>query len=116
MDAKLALARLLLGRGDRDGARELLEGVAGNFAAEGLAARMRLEDDPELGPELADALAALDADETERGLDGLLEALPPAEGEAREDVRRVIVGVLDELGVAHPLAREYRRRLATALY
>jgi thioredoxin-like negative regulator of GroEL len=28
----------------------------------------------------------------------------------------VIVGVLDELGVAHPLAREYRRRLATALY
>jgi putative thioredoxin len=115
-DAKLALARLLLGRGDRDGARDLLEGAAGNFAAEGLAARMRLEDDPELGPELADALAALDADETERGLDGLLEALPAAEGEAREDVRRVIVGVLDELGVAHPLAREYRRRLATALY
>jgi putative thioredoxin len=116
MDAKLALARLLLGRGDRDGARELLEGVAGNFAAEGLAARMRLEDDPELGPKVADALAALDAGETERGLDALLEALPGAEGEAREDVRRVIVGVLDELGVAHPLAREYRRRLATALY
>jgi putative thioredoxin len=115
-DAKLALARLLLGRGARDEARELLEGVAGNFAAEGLAARMRLEDDPELGPKVADALAALDAGETERGLDALLEALPGAEGEAREDVRRVIVGVLDELGVAHPLAREYRRRLATALY
>jgi thioredoxin-like negative regulator of GroEL len=24
--------------------------------------------------------------------------------------------VLDELGVEHPLAREYRRRLASALY
>ncbi|MDX6672365.1 MAG: putative thioredoxin [Solirubrobacteraceae bacterium] len=116
MDAKLALARLLFGRGDRDGARALLDGVAGNFAAEGLAARMRLEDDPELGPKVAEALAALDAGETERGLDALLEALPGAEGEAREDLRRVIVGVLDELGVAHPLAREYRRRLATALY
>jgi putative thioredoxin len=31
-------------------------------------------------------------------------------------VRRVVVGVLDELGVEHPLARESRRRLASALY
>jgi putative thioredoxin len=31
-------------------------------------------------------------------------------------VRRVVVGVLDELGVAHPLARDARRRLASALY
>ena len=29
---------------------------------------------------------------------------------------RVIVGILDELGVEHPLAREGRRRLAAALY
>jgi hypothetical protein len=28
----------------------------------------------------------------------------------------VIVGVLDELGVGHPLARDARRRLASALY
>ena len=29
---------------------------------------------------------------------------------------RVVVGVLDELGAEHPLARESRRKLASALY
>jgi putative thioredoxin len=114
-DAKVALARALLARGDTDGARELLDGIAGNFAGEGLAARLRLQADPELGPDLADAFAALDAGETERGLDLLLDAMRRA-GDRRDDLRRVIVGVLDELGVEHPTAREYRRRLASALY
>ena len=43
---------------------------------------------------------------------------PPAtpSGEDRERLRKVIVAVLDELGVQHPLARESRRRLAAALY
>ena len=41
--------------------------------------------------------------------------LASADG-AREDIRRVYVGVLDDLGVEHPLSRDYRRRLATALY
>jgi thioredoxin-like negative regulator of GroEL len=35
---------------------------------------------------------------------------------ARDDIRRVVVGILDELGVDNPLARESRRRLAAALY
>ncbi|MDX6699690.1 MAG: putative thioredoxin [Solirubrobacteraceae bacterium] len=116
MDAKVALARHLLARGDTEGARELLDDVAGDFAGEGLAARLRLEADPELGPKLADAFAALDSGDTERALDLLLDALASADGEGRDDVRRVVVGVLDELGVEHPTAREYRRRLAAALY
>jgi putative thioredoxin len=66
-------------------------------------------------PDLSEAFAALDGGDQERGLDLLLEALPSADG-ARDDVRRVIVGVLDELGVGHPLARDARRRLASALY
>jgi putative thioredoxin len=41
--------------------------------------------------------------------------LPAADG-ARDDIRRVVIGILDELGVDDPLAREYRRRLASALY
>ena len=40
---------------------------------------------------------------------------PRADGH-KDDVRRVVVGVLDELGVDHPLARDARRRLAAALY
>ena len=66
-------------------------------------------------PGLSEAFAALDAGDHERALDLLLAAIPNADG-ARDDVRRVVVGVLDELGVEHPLARDARRRLASALY
>jgi putative thioredoxin len=107
-DATVALARLV----GRDEALELLGNVAGSFAADGLAARLRLSDDPEL----ADAFAALDAGDTEAALDTLIAAIPASDGDRREDLRRAVVGILDELGVEHPLAREARRKLASALY
>jgi putative thioredoxin len=115
-EAAVPLARILLERGERAEAVELLENVPGSFAAEGLAARVRLEDRGE--PDLADAWAALDAADHERAIDALLAALPGADGAdgAKDDVRRVVVAVLDELGVEHPLARTARRRLAAALY
>ncbi len=112
-DAAVALARILHDRGDTEEALELLERVPGNFAADGLAARIALE--REQDADLTDAFAALDAGDQERALDLLLNALPSADGH-RDDLRRVIVGILDELGVEHPLAREARRRLAAALY
>jgi putative thioredoxin len=114
-DARLALARILHARGETEEALKLVEGVAGNFGAEGLAARIRLETAPEVDPAVRDAFAPLDQGHLERGLDALLDALPSSDGD-REDLRRAVVGVLDELGVDHPVAREYRRRLASALY
>ncbi len=116
-DAAVHLARMLHARGEPDAALELVEPIAGNFAAEGLAARIRLEQASEdvLGGEVSEAFAALDAGEHARALERLVDAVPRADG-AQEDLRRVIVAVLDELGVEHPLAREYRRRLASALY
>jgi putative thioredoxin len=113
-DAAVPLAKLLHERGDTDAALELVEPISGNFAAEGLAGRIRLERSE--APELAEAFKALDAGDEERGLDLLMQALEGAEDGARDELRRVIVGVLHELGVEHPLAREYRRRLAAALY
>lgn len=107
VDAKVALARLV----PREEALELL-GNATGFAAEGLLARLRLEDDPNL----AEAFAQIDRGEVEPGLDTLIAAIPAATGEQREDLRRAVVGVLDELGVEHPVAREARRKLASALY
>jgi len=112
-DAAVALARLLHQRGESEAALALLGNTAGSYSAEGLAARIRLEDDPEL----ADAFAALDAGEQQRGLDALIAAIAASEDQDRkDDLRRAVVGVLDELGAEHPLARESRRKLASALY
>jgi len=112
-DAAVPLARALAARGEREQALELLANVTGSFAADGLAARLRLEADAELQA----AFAALDGGELEQGLDSLIGAIPAtADPERRDDLRRSVVGVLDELGVEHPVARESRRKLAAALY
>ena len=112
-DAKVALAKLLHARGERDEAAQLLANVAGDFGGEGLAARIRLEDQDAV--DLDEAFAALDAGDRERALDLLIGAIPSADGH-KDDVRRVVVAILDELGVEDPLARDARRRLAAALY
>jgi putative thioredoxin len=112
-DARVRLARLLRERGDDDEALEVLGSAAGSFAADGLAARIRLEKAGQ--PDLAAAFEALDRGDRQAALDELLAAFPTSDG-ARDDLRRIVVGILDELGVDDPLAREYRRKLAAALY
>jgi len=113
-DAAVPLARLLHDRGDADGALALLREVPGSFAADGLAARIELEQ-AGADEDVQSAFAALDAGDPERALDLLIGYLPTADG-ARDEIRRVVIGILDELGVENPLARESRRRLASALY
>jgi len=112
-DAAVALARMLHARGERDEAQRLLQNVAGDFGGEGLAARIRLEDQDAV--DLDAAFRALDAGDVETALDLLIGAIPSANGH-KDDVRRVVVGILDQLGVDNPLARDARRRLAAALY
>jgi putative thioredoxin len=111
-DAAVTLAQMLAAAGDRDGALAVLSNVVGSFAADGLTERLRLEDDPEL----AAAFAKLDAGETEAALDALIDAIAAGDADRKEELRRVVVGILDSLGAAHPLARDARRKLATALY
>jgi putative thioredoxin len=107
--ARRELGRRLLLRGDADQARELLEGTAGDFVADGLAARARLADDDELAP----AFEAWDNGDPGTALELLQSAL--ADPERRDLVRRVMVAIFTELGPDHPLAREHRRRLSAAL-
>jgi putative thioredoxin len=114
-DAAVPLARILLSRGDADGALALVKRVPGSFAADGLAARINLQRRDGLGDDLRDAFAALDAGDPEKALDLLIGALPSADG-AKDDIRRVVIGILDEVGVDSQLARDSRRRLASALY
>jgi putative thioredoxin len=110
-DAAVSLARILIARGEDEEALAVLAPVSGDFQADALAARVRLQ----RAGALSDAFAALDRGELEQALEQLLAALPSADGR-RDDIRRVIVGELDALGPAHPLARATRRRLAAALY
>jgi putative thioredoxin len=108
--ARRDLARLLVARGEAEEALALLDGVVGDFVAEGLAARVRLSADEQLEP----AFEAWDRGDHETALELLHAAL--ADPERRDDVRRVMVAIFTELGAESPLARDYRRRLATALY
>jgi putative thioredoxin len=108
-DARRELGRMLLTRGETAEALELLEGAAGDFVAEGLAARARLANDEDLAP----AFAAWDAGNSAEALERLQDALP--DPERRDLIRRVMVAIFTELGPDHPLAREHRRRLSAAL-
>jgi thioredoxin-like negative regulator of GroEL len=45
----------------------------------------------------------------------LIEAIRPTRPD-RDDIRRVVVGILDQLGLDDPLATTSRARLASALY
>jgi putative thioredoxin len=117
-DVAVALATARLERGAEDEALEAVEGHDGDFAAAGIAARVKLAR-ADIG---ANAFAALDRGEREAALDALLDELkklPSDGGESADDtrdlLRRAIVGILADLDAGDPSARAYRRKLATVL-
>jgi len=112
-DAKLRLAIIQRKAGDLDGALTTLANAQGDFGADGLAARIRLERDGVEGATAA--FAALDGGDPQKAVDLLIDAIAAANG-SKDDLRRVVVGILDAFGVDHPFARDARRRLAGALY
>jgi putative thioredoxin len=111
-DIAVALARARLERGAEGEALEAVEGHEGDFAAVGIAARLGLAKQG-IGKE---AFASLERGDREASLDALLAEVPSADQETREQIRRAVVGILSELDPADPTAREYRKRLAAALY
>jgi putative thioredoxin len=116
--AAVNLGRMLLRRGDADGALEVLRPARTDFAADGLAARAELAQmaNGAADDELQEAFSAWDDGEPEMALERLQEALASEEDPYRRDLlRRVMVAIFTELGADHPLAKEHRRRLAAAL-
>jgi putative thioredoxin len=111
-DIAVALARKRLERGAEDDALTAVEGHEGDFAAEGIVARIGLA---KAGVASA-AFEALDRGDRTAALDVLLDAFAGADEDTREQLRRVVIGVLSELEPGDPEAIRYRRRLATALY
>jgi putative thioredoxin len=63
-----------------------------------------------------DVVAALEDGDHERALSLLLERATTAEKAARDEIRRFMVAVFEDLGQDHALSTEYRRRLAAILY
>lgn len=112
-DAAVPLAQLLHRRGELQEALDLLGTVHGSFVADGLAARIRLE--LARAADLAPAFAEVDAGNNDRALDLLIAAIRPSRPD-RDDIRRVVVGILDGLGLDDPLATTSRAKLASALY
>ena len=105
------LAHLLLRRGEPEEALAVADPLAStDFLCAGLAARARLE----LGDSApAEAFAALDDGDADRGLELLQDEVAATQAPARRDLlRRVMVGVFTELGPESELARTHRRRLA----
>jgi putative thioredoxin len=89
---------------------QFLDELTGPTASERLVAELN-----ESG-ELPEVLGALEQGEQERALALLLEAISAAEGEERERLITLTVGLFGELGNEHPLTMRYRRRLAASLY
>jgi putative thioredoxin len=119
-DLAVALAKARLERGAEDEALEAVEGHDGDFAAGGIAARVRLA----RAGIATGAFAALDRGDREAALDALIEELgrPPGNHDAelppedrRDLLRRAIIGALSDLDPSDPAARAYRRKLAAAL-
>lgn len=121
-DIAVALAKARLARGAEDEALEAVEDHEGDFAAAGIAARVRLA---KVGIG-SDGFAALDRGEREAALDALLEELQQTQGDnwsagglsaedLRDLLRRAIVGILSEVDPGDPAARTYRRKLSAAL-
>jgi putative thioredoxin len=122
-DLAVALAKARLARGAEDEALEAIAAHEGDFGGAGIAARVRLA----RAGVATDAFAALDRGERDAALDGLIEALSELSrngdavsgdldaAEARDLLRRAVVGILDEADPADPASRTYRRKLAAAL-
>jgi putative thioredoxin len=116
-DVAVALGRARLARGALAEALEAVEGHPEDFAAQGIAARVRLGE-AGIGE---DAFAALDRGQREAALDALLDELGAigdngeAPDDARDLLRQAIVGILSDVDGGDPSARDYRRKLAAAL-
>jgi putative thioredoxin len=111
--ASVALARILMRRGDLDEALGLVEPLHADFSALGLVARIKLS---QMDKEPEEAFEAWDEGDYDTALEKLQEALQSADvKDERDMLRQVMVAIFTELGPQSELASRHRRRLAAAL-
>jgi putative thioredoxin len=86
-----------------------LDGLLGPTAGEALLEELRARGEDDL-------VALLERGDYEAALELLLGRAQASEGDSRDQVRRDMVALFEELGQDDPLSVRYRRALATALY
>jgi putative thioredoxin len=122
-DLAVALAKARLERGAEEEALEAVSSHKGDFGADGIDARIRLA----RAGVAAGAFDALNRGDRDQAIDGLIETLGemPRNGgtiaadldvdEARDLLRRAVIGILSESDPGDPQARAHRRNLSAAL-
>jgi putative thioredoxin len=113
--ATVGLARVLVARGADEEARSLLATVPPDGETRRLQAELTLGQIAEGTGPLAKAATATLGRNHREALDRCLEIIAGG-GEEHDAAREAMVAIFDVLGDDHPLTREYRPRLASALF
>ena len=111
--AVAGLARLLLDRGETDEAGTLLASVPAEDGVRPMRAEVDLRRAAADAGELAAAARAALSGDHRQAMERLLAAVREGRG---DEARRLMLGVFDLLGDDAPLTREFRGRLASALF
>ncbi|HXZ58120.1 MAG TPA: thioredoxin [Gaiellaceae bacterium] len=82
----------------------------------GPSAADRLVDELTASGDLPEVVDALEQGANERALQLLVEAIAASNGDEREHLITLTVGLFRDLGDEHPLTMRYRRQLAASLY
>jgi putative thioredoxin len=113
-EAAAGLAELLLQQGDVDAARDVLSAASPSPEVRRLQARVDLEAMGGKAGELGAAARTAAAGDHRQALERSLVLI--GEDGHRQAARELMVQVFELLGDDHPLTREYRSRLASALF
>jgi putative thioredoxin len=113
--ATVGLARVLLARGNDEEAQALLATIPADAGSRPLLAEVSLRSLATRDGSLATAARAALSGEHREGLDRCLKIIAEG-GDDRDAAREAMVGIFDLLGDEDPLTREYRPRLASALF
>lgn len=114
-DASVGLARLLLEGGEIEEPRKLLAALPPDGEVRALVADLELRDAAEDGSEVGRLAALAGEGRTREALEGCL-LLIRDDGDRRDDARDLMLRLFEVLGEGDPLTREFRPRLASALF
>lgn len=114
-DASVALARVLMDRGEVDEARRLLAVLPPDDEVRALSADLELRDAAGNGTEVGRLAALASQGRTRDALEGCLRLIRE-DGDQRDPARDLMLRLFEVLGDGDPLTREFRPRLASALF